>query len=120
MTIYYPFTYLNEYIALTNKASYGKGKNYNPANKVKRDTTNFVYYAMLNKPKIKTPCRLKFTWLVKNKQRDLDNIAFAKKYILDGFVKAKIIPNDNLNCIIGFQDEFEISDKVGVKVEEIE
>ncbi len=117
ITLYYDFTFLNEFIALTNKASYGNGKNYNPANKVKRDTTNFVYYAMLNKPKIQTPCKIKFTWLVKNKQRDLDNISFAKKYILDGLVKAKLIPNDNLTHITGFTDEYEIHDKVGVRIE---
>jgi len=118
--IIYDFIFLNEYIAATNKATYNRNKGkpgYNPANKIKRDTTNFVYYTMLNKPKIKCPARLKFIWLIKDKRRDLDNIAFAKKYILDGFVKAGIIPNDGLRYIIGFTDEFEISSQTGVRIE---
>ena len=112
-TIYYDFTFLNEYIKAERSNKYISAK-------IKRDTTNYIMYKLLNKQKIKTPCKLKFTWLIPNKRRDLDNIAFAKKFILDGFTKAKIIPSDNLNHIIGFIDEFEISDKVGVRIERLE
>lgn len=49
---------------------------------------------------------LTFTWVCNNKKKDPDNIAFAKKFILDGLVRAKIIPNDGWNNIIGFKDEF--------------
>ena len=80
--------------------------------KIKREATTYIMYEVLNKIKIKTPCRLKFTWLIPNKRRDLDNIAFAKKYILDGFVKAKVIPSDNLKNIIGFTDEFRMLQKI--------
>lgn len=112
ITLYYDFTFLNEYITAERTNKYLGAK-------IKRDTTHFVMMSVMNKEKIKTPCRLKFTWMISNKRRDLDNIAFAKKFILDGFVKAKIIPSDNLNHIIGFIDEFELSNKVGVRIEVI-
>ena len=31
-----------------------------------------------NKP-IKTPCKLRFTWYMKDRKKDVDNIAYAKK-----------------------------------------
>jgi Holliday junction resolvase RusA-like endonuclease len=108
--LYYDFVFLNEYINAERRNKY-------IASKIKRDTTHFVMWSVMNHEKIKTPTRLKFTWLIPNKRRDLDNIAYAKKYILDGFVKAKLIPSDNLKHIIGFTDEFEISNKIGVRIE---
>ena len=68
-------------------------------------------------PPIKTPCKLKFTWLVPNKRRDLDNLAFASKFVLDGMVKANVIPSDNLVHIVELTHCYEISDKVGVRIE---
>ena len=52
-----------------------------------------------------------FRWLCKNKKKDKDNIAFAKKFILDGLVEAGVIKNDGWDDIEGFQDEFEIDAK---------
>ena len=89
-------------------------------NSVKQQDTNVVMWSLMNKAPIKTPCKLKFTWLIKNKKTDPDNIAFSKKSVLDGMVKAHIIPDDTHKYIIGFVDEFEISDKVGVRIEVIE
>lgn len=109
--IEYPFTFLNEYIRLERSNKY-KGA------KIKREST-YALSLMLKGKKIQTPCKLKFTWIIANKKRDLDNIAFAKKFILDAMVKAKVIPNDNLTHIIGFVDEFEIGNKIGVRIEVI-
>ena len=111
ITLHYNFTYLNEYINMERSNRY-------KAAKIKRETT-YALSLMLRGKTIETPTRLKFTWLVTSKRRDLDNIAFAKKYILDSMVKAKIIPNDNLTHLTGFTDEFEISDRVGVRIEVI-
>ena len=109
-TIYYPFTFLNEYIA-TERANKYK------AAKIKRDTTFYIRMAFNNHQHIKTPVRIKFTWLVPNKRRDLDNLAFACKYILDGMVKANVIPSDNLVHIVELTHCYEISDNVGVRIE---
>jgi Holliday junction resolvase RusA-like endonuclease len=112
MTYYieYPFTFLNEYISAERSNRY-------KAAKIKRDTTYAIYLMLRGKEKIKTPCRLSFTWYIPNKRRDLDNIVLSKKFILDSMVKAGIIPNDNLTHIIGFQDEFKISNKIAVEIE---
>jgi len=68
------------------------------------------------KPKLDVPCRLKFTWRVKNKRVDLDNCAFAKKYVLDGFVKAGLIPDDSMKYITEFTDTFVVDKNVGVDI----
>lgn len=52
------------------------------------------------------PCQLKFTWYMKDKRKDPDNIAFAKKFILDGFQQCGFLENDNIKHITGFVDEF--------------
>jgi hypothetical protein len=94
--------------------------NYHAGNKIKKTETEFVRLTTLNKTPFKTPCRLKFTWLIKDRKTDPDNSASAKKQILDGLVKSKIIPNDTHRYLLGFQDEFELSDKAGVRIEVIE
>lgn len=59
---------------------------------------------------------LHMIWLEKNKRRDPDNIAAFLKFILDGLQKSKIIKNDNWKYILGWRNDFKISDKRGVKV----
>ena len=110
--IEYPFTFLNEYINAERSNKYIGAK-------IKRETTYAIYLMLLGKEKIKTPCGLNFTWIIPNKRRDLDNISFAAKFILDGMVKAKIIPNDNLKHITSLHHEFKIGEKIGVIVEAI-
>jgi hypothetical protein len=50
---------------------------------------------------------------------DLDNKSFSKKMIIDGMVKANVIPDDTLKYVIGFQDEYEIGTQDGVRIEVI-
>jgi hypothetical protein len=52
-----------------------------------------------------------FRWIEKNQQRDKDNIAFAKKFIIDSMQEWGIIPNDGWNQILGFADEFYVDKK---------
>ena len=51
---------------------------------------------------------LKFLWVEPNRKRDLDNIAFAKKFIQDALVKNGVIPNDGWKNILGFTDDFAV------------
>jgi len=52
------------------------------------------------------PIALNFTYKEKNRKRDKDNIAFAKKFILDGLVMAGIIPNDTWAWIDSWTESF--------------
>jgi Holliday junction resolvase RusA-like endonuclease len=49
---------------------------------------------------------INFEWHEKTKRRDKDNVAFAKKYILDALQKTKVLPNDNNKFLKGFTDSF--------------
>lgn len=60
--------------------------------------------------------RLKFCWYEANKRRDLDNICFAKKFILDALVETGIIEADGWNVVCGFVDEFYISKDPRIEV----
>ena len=57
-----------------------------------------------------------------NKKRDLDNVAFAKKFILDAMVKYKKLKDDNRKYVTGFTDKFLYSkeNKVILDIEEVE
>lgn len=62
-----------------------------------------------------------FTWVEENKRRDLDNVCFAKKFILDALVQAGVLADDNRKIVTNFTDSFEYADqsKVIVELEEI-
>lgn len=60
--------------------------------------------------------RIIFRWYCKNQKKDPDNISFAKKFILDGMVKAGVLENDGWKQVAGFQDEFYL-DKQHPRVE---
>lgn len=98
-----PLSSMNEY-SDAQRANWRKG------HKMKQNNTYFcqmhILKAMNKGVVFNTPCRIKFTWIVPNKRKDADNIASAKKFILDGMQKAGLIENDNLNHIIGFEDIF--------------
>lgn len=59
---------------------------------------------------------LKFRWYEPNKKRDLDNICFAKKFILDALVSNGTIKADGWKGVIGFTDEFFV-DKENPRIE---
>ncbi len=66
--------------------------------------------------KFKSPIRVKFRWYEPNKQRDLDNICFAKKFIFDALVKSETINGDGWKDVQGFTDEFFV-DKINPRIE---
>lgn len=45
-------------------------------------------------PECQYPVRVEFTWYTKDLRKDTDNVSFAKKFILDGLVKAGILEDD--------------------------
>ena len=105
----YQFTFLNQYINAERRNKY-------IAAKIKRDTTQALTYMLLGKEKIPYPCGLHFHWILKNKRMDLDNVGFAKKFVLDALVKAGLLPDDGLKYITELRDTYEIGDTVGVEI----
>lgn len=122
---------MSKYIFEINKRlpSFNEYTKKNRANKyagaeMKKQEEEFIYLAIKNQLgnlKIKNPIKVNFLWIEENGKRDLDNISFAKKFILDALVKAKVIENDSRKYVAGFVDNFEYSDfsKVIVELEEI-
>ena len=68
------------------------------------------------KSRITKPVYITYKWYEPNKKRDLDNIAFAKKFVQDALVTNGILENDGWANIVGFCDEFYV-DKENPRVE---
>lgn len=101
-----------------------RGNRYSGANMKKKTEYDIWIYIMqqLKGVHIKRPVFITFTWIEENGKRDLDNICFAKKFILDALVKAEVLEDDNKSHVSGFTDKFEYANnsKVIVELEEIE
>ena len=63
---------------------------------------------------------IRFEWHEKTKRRDADNIASAKKFILDALVKTKVLKDDSRKYVKGFYDVIVDDKEDYVKVELIE
>ena len=85
---------------------------------IKEEETRRVYWECKSQKlkRIDFPVFVACTWFCKNKKKDKDNISFAKKFILDGLMKAGVLENDGWEQIVGFQDSF-VVDKENPKVE---
>jgi Holliday junction resolvase RusA-like endonuclease len=47
-----------------------------------------------------------FVWLEAHRRRDLDNIAVARKFVLDALVATQILNNDGWRHVLGWTDSF--------------
>lgn len=95
---------LNEYIRACRSNKY-------EGYRMKADVEKDIIWFINNIPKFENPVIIEFTWIEENKRRDLDNIAFAKKFILDALVKAGKLKNDNRRNVTAFRDYFDYSNK---------
>lgn len=76
-------------------------------NRVKQECDNAVSEAAkLARIKRVNRARFRFKWYEPNRRRDLDNVAFGKKFVFDGLVKAGVLIDDGPNHVMGFSDEF--------------
>lgn len=60
--------------------------------------------------------KLRFVWHEKHRQRNPDNIAAAKKFVIDGLVWAKVLRNDGWDQIAAFTDDWLVAKPPGVLV----
>ena len=97
---------LNEYINALNINRY-KG------NALKREAQDAIGLAIKRarlEPVTEYPVFVLFEWHEKTRRRDLDNIASAKKFILDALQECGILEGDGQKQIVGFSDRFVVGD----------
>lgn len=73
--------------------------------KLKKEATELVRYYTMGKKARKGQFLVNFTWYTKDLRKDADNVAFAKKFILDGLVPNCLL-DDSRKYIVGLQDMF--------------
>ena len=106
---------LNEYTRACRGNRYAGA---NMKSKIEREISQYI----ISLPRYEKTVKIHFHWIEGNKKRDLDNICFAKKFILDAMVKCGILKNDNRKYVAGFEDSFEYGPetKVILEIEEME
>jgi len=89
--------------------------------KMKRSIDEEIMEYLVDLPEFRNPVTIHFHWIEENKRRDLDGIAFGKKFILDALVKAGKLKDDNRKCVTAFQDTFSYGKeaKVILNIEEV-
>ena len=94
--------------------------------KMKKDTEELIRWqirAQLGKAingkslPAKRPVKIYFRWSEAGRLRDKDNIAFAKKFILDAMVAEGVIYDDKWDYVDGFEDSFFKAKRYGVTVD---
>lgn len=94
--------------------------------KFKRDIEEaiglYIRQALASKTlhKVEAPVVINFEWHERTKRRDADNIASAKKFILDALVKQGVLKDDSRKYVKGFYDKIIDDTKDYVVVELIE
>ena len=97
-------TFLNEYINAERRNRF-------IASKIKKDETEAVVSQTLKHAGKVTefPVNIIFTWHVvpkRGKYPDPDNVSFAQKFVLDGLVKAGVLPDDTREYIESLMHQF--------------
>lgn len=103
---------LNEYVESCRMNKYG-------ANSLKKKNERIVAeWALLNKvkPIENYPVKLHITWYEPNNKRDIDNITFGVKFILDSLVKCQILKDDSQKYVTGIEHEVK-TDKTNPRIE---
>ena len=96
---------LNQYIARE------RGNRYAAA-AMKRKATELVAYSIREQcPGVvfTAPVTLDVLYTAPNRRTDRDNIAFMKKFLLDGMVKAGMIADDKWQYVMGWDEKFRVS-----------
>ena len=115
LEIPYKFPSLNEYTSACRQNAYAGAS-------MKRKVQRDIGYFINTLPKFEKPVVINFTWIEGNKKRDLDNISFSKKFILDALVECGKLKDDNRKIVTAFRDDFAWGDdwKVILEITEVE
>lgn len=107
LEIPYKLPSLNQYINECRKNRYAGAT-------MKAETEKNLAWYINTLPTYEKPIEIHFHWIESSKRRDLDNICFAKKFILDCMVKCGKLKDDNRKCVTGFTDTFEYGSETKV------
>ena len=105
--------------SLNDYTRWCRGNKYLAAKK-KAEIEQEIGFYLTEMPKMDNPIKIHFHWIEGNKRRDLDNICFAKKFILDSMVKYGKLKDDNRKCVTAFRDTFGYGDETKVILDIIE
>lgn len=105
---------LNDYIRACRANKY-------LANKIKSELEQQIGLYIIQMPKYNNPVKIHFTWIESNHRRDIDNVVFARKFILDSMVKYKKLKDDSRKYVVGFTDKvvYGLKNKVILEIEEM-
>lgn len=71
--------------------------------------TMIMQYARIQRlPSCDGLVHVAFAWHEPNRRRDVDNVAFAKKFILDALVTVGVLAGDGRKHVSGFSDSFHL------------
>ena len=101
---------LNEYIRVCRSNPY-------QASRFKKDIENNIGIFIARLPRFERPVKIHFHWIEGTKRRDLDNVCYAKKHILDALVKFGKLKDDNRKCVTAFTDTFDYGKETKVILE---
>lgn len=98
---------LNDYIRACRANRYAGGQ-------MKKRVEDEISIYLRPLRRYEEPVTIDFYWIEKTRRRDLDNVAFGKKFVLDALVKAGKLKDDNRRCVTAFSDTFDIGQETGV------
>lgn len=101
----------NEAIGMASHNRYASGT-------LKRKETRRCALAAIAEglPKIMKPVKIHFKWIEPNRKRDIDNVRFGAKYIMDGLQESGKLPNDSWLWVVSMSDEWAV-DRVNPRIE---
>ena len=94
---------LNEYIAAERGNRFA-------ASRMKCDWTKIVRGSAYGlRPVRNYPVQICCTWWMKDRRKDLDNVRFGVKFVLDGLQAAGVLRGDGQQYVVEFEDIFRMS-----------
>lgn len=112
------FTVDGRLIGLNEYTKACRGNKY-LANKLKKSQEVQILYGLSLTSKkcvFTSPVAISITWYEPNSRRDVDNVVFAKKFILDALVQAGVLKDDSQKYVKSF-NELVLVDKNNPRIE---
>ena len=84
--------------------------------KMKKDLESQIGFYIATLPRFDVPVKIHFHWVEGTRRRDYDNVAFAKKFILDAMVEQGILIDDKRKYVAQIYDTVVDDDEDYVEV----